>query len=550
MLAKCILASPAAGHRLRWREILKLVKSRITRWIDGDHETLWHEATESAKSLAKRAESSPNNANFTKDHNVRRAKSLAQNGLYSKSTQALTSTGLAKPSETILQEMLSKHPQGPPASAPHDPVPSSATIIEPTVLKAVKSFPKGSAPGPSGLRPSHLLEAVCCPSPDRANQLLQTLTKFVNLLTAGRTPLSITPHLCGATLLACPKKKGGHRPIAVGEVLRRLTSKCLSLQSRQSIQTYLTPLQLGVGVRGGCEAIVHATSQLLSSTPDHQSWILMLDFSNAFNTVDRQAMFAEFRNHFPSLSAWVESCYSGQPLLHLDTDTIFSCRGVQQGDPLGPLGFALALHPIVERIKSEVPSLTLNSWYLDDGTLAGTPEALLSALKIVEEDGPSIGLHLNRNKSLLFIPPSVDASISPLPADIPIARDGFTLLGCPISPPDYCNDILLARVNKLETTLSTLLDMNDAHVETTLLRSCLAIPKLSYILRTCPPDHITHATRHFDSVIRKSLESIVGSPITDWSWLKASLPSNRGGLNLRSAATHAPAAFISSASSS
>ncbi len=99
-------------------------------------------------------------------------------------------------------------------------------------------------------------------------------------------------------------------------------------------------------------------------------------------------MFAEFRKHFTSLSAWVESCYSGQPLLHLDTDTIFSCRGVQQGYPLGPLGFALALHPSVERIKSEVHSLTLNSWYLDDGTLAGTPEALLSALKIVEEETP------------------------------------------------------------------------------------------------------------------------------------------------------------------
>ncbi len=77
-------------------------------------------------------------------------------------------------------------------------------ILEPTILKAQKSFPKGSAPGPFGLRPSHLLEAVCCPSPDRANQLLQTLTKFINMLTAGRTPLSITPHLCGANIPRLP----------------------------------------------------------------------------------------------------------------------------------------------------------------------------------------------------------------------------------------------------------------------------------------------------------------------------------------------------------
>ena len=50
---------------------------------------------------------------------------------------------------------------------------------------------------------------------------------------------------------------------------------------------------------------------------------------------------------------------------------IHSCCGVQQGDPLGPLGFALTLHPIVERIKAEVPDLLLNALYLDDGMLVG-----------------------------------------------------------------------------------------------------------------------------------------------------------------------------------
>ncbi len=165
LLAKCVLVS---------RDILKLVNSRITRWLDGDQKTLWQEAISSAKALTKRSASLPPNGTNTtgQERNVRRAKSMAQDFLYSKSIQALTSTGLANPSDTILDEMKSKHPQGPPASAPPDPPPPSATISESTVLKCSKSFPKGSAPGPSGLRPSHLREAVCCPSPDRANQLL------------------------------------------------------------------------------------------------------------------------------------------------------------------------------------------------------------------------------------------------------------------------------------------------------------------------------------------------------------------------------------------
>lgn len=136
-------------------------------------------------------------------NNIRRAKQAVQDGQYSKAIKALTSVGLATPTPEILQEMLRKHPQG----------------IAPTViLKAVRSFPTGSAPGPSGLRPSHLREAVECPSSDRATLMLSSLSKFVNLLAAGHAPSSVLPHFCGATLLALLKKSGGHRPITVGLV--------------------------------------------------------------------------------------------------------------------------------------------------------------------------------------------------------------------------------------------------------------------------------------------------------------------------------------------
>ena len=98
MLAKCVLASPAAGHRLRWREILKLVKSRLQRWSDGDLGALWVEAL--------------------------------KGGQYSKAIKALTSDGLAAPTPEIVQEMLAKHPQAalptlPPGPAPPPPLRSS-----------------------------------------------------------------------------------------------------------------------------------------------------------------------------------------------------------------------------------------------------------------------------------------------------------------------------------------------------------------------------------------------------------------------------------------
>ena len=214
---------------------------------------------------------------------------------------------------------------------------------ESAILKGVRSFPSSSAPCPSGLRPSHLREAVDCPSPDRVNSVLSSLTKFAkfaNLLAAGQTPPSFLPHLCGAILLACQKKSRGLRPIAVGEVLRWLFSKCLATAARLTSFSSLAPLQLGVGVGGGCEAIIHATSQLMSSSPVNQRWSLFLDFTNAFNSISWEVMFEEIRQRFPSLSAWMESCYSCQPFLLLGGDSICSCCGVQQGDPLG---FALTV---------------------------------------------------------------------------------------------------------------------------------------------------------------------------------------------------------------
>ena len=67
------------------------------------------------------------------------------------------------------------------------------------------------------------------------------------------------------------------------------------------------------------------------------------------------------------------------------------------------MGFSLALQPIVDRITLEVPHLVMNGRYLDDGTLYGSMSDIQSAFNIIEEEGPSRGLILNK-KSLLFAP--------------------------------------------------------------------------------------------------------------------------------------------------
>ena len=310
---------------------------------------LWSEAVSEACKLIKRRQARFRGVS-QRSHNIRRVKSAVQEGRYRKAIRTLTSARVADISEDVVREMRAKHPQSPPVNPPLGPAPPPIILHNAIVRKGVLSFPRGSAPGPSGLRPSHLREAITCPSPDLAEQFLSSLTRFANLLASGQVPKSMAPHLCGATLLPCRKKSGGHRPIAIGEVLRHLVSKCLAIHSRRDAVSRFYPLQLGVGISGGCEAIVHTVNHLMTSLPDNKQLTLELDFSNAFNQISREAMLAKFHQHLPGLSAWMESCYTCQPILHLGEETILSCCGVQQGDPLGPLGFALTLHPLVEHI--------------------------------------------------------------------------------------------------------------------------------------------------------------------------------------------------------
>ena len=109
--------------------------------------------------------------------------------------------------------MLSKHPQSAPPTLPPGPAPTPVSLLTSAVRKGVLSFPHGSAPGPSALRPSHLREAVRCPSPDQADRLLAALTNVVNLLAAGQAPPTINPFLCGASIPSCqPKEEWGSPP--------------------------------------------------------------------------------------------------------------------------------------------------------------------------------------------------------------------------------------------------------------------------------------------------------------------------------------------------
>ena len=113
-----------------------------------------------------------------------------------------------------------------------------------TVEKGIRSFHRLSGGGPTGLRPIHLKN---CLSTEYRDELLERCTALVNILAKGDAPTSLAPFLAGATLTALPKKDNGMRPVAVGEVWRRLTAKCLCNAYKVQASSYFFPLQIGVG---------------------------------------------------------------------------------------------------------------------------------------------------------------------------------------------------------------------------------------------------------------------------------------------------------------
>ena len=118
-------------------------------------------------------------------------------------------------------------------------------------------------------------------------------------------PQRIRRILFGGKLIALHKKKGGIRPIAVGCYWRRLASKAANNRVMQSLAEYFSPLQLGMGVSGGCEAAVHAARRFL----DHMLVMVKLDFANAFNSLHRIVILDAIASKVPrSNGPWMDNC--------------------------------------------------------------------------------------------------------------------------------------------------------------------------------------------------------------------------------------------------
>ena len=197
-----------------------------------------------------------------------------------------------------------------------------------------------------------------------------------------------------ANLTALRKKDGGIRPIAVGNVFRISASKAAC---RPVYKRSFSPVQLGVGVPGAAHAVrsLFLKRDISPCANAKNGMILVkLDMKNAFNTIRRDHFLKTCFLRAPTLYQLAHHAYAAPSDLLFGSDIIQSKTGIQQGDPLGPLLFALGVDEVARNV-----STPLNIWYLDDANLGGSFDCVRKNIDFIIPGLSRIGLSINPDKS-------------------------------------------------------------------------------------------------------------------------------------------------------
>lgn len=457
----------------------------------------------------------------------------------------LSDSSLAPNNDDTLTVLKSKHP----SPSRQLVLPSEPDITTPfltvsttEVVNALGSFHNGSAAGLDGLRPQHLKELTSASAGSNAVKLVESLTKLCNFLLRGMVHPQVCPYLYGASVCALEKKGGGIRPIAVGSTIRRLVAKLGCHAVRDDMADYLQPHQVGFGTPLGCEAAIHATRWFGLSHANTDQVILKLDIKNAFNSVERDTLLEEVKDLVPNLYPFLYQCYSSPSNLFYGCNALSSQVGAQQGDPLGPLIFCLAIQKTITTLESP-----LNVWYLDDGTIGGPPEVVLEDIRKLMPALSTLGLEVNAEKCELY-PCSSTVPISNLKSILPglkvVDSASLSLLGAPI----FLEGVPAAFQRKSDVLSAALthLQQLSAHVALVLLRSSFSMPRMIYILRTAPSWLFPQQVCDFDQILQRCLETILNVSLNESQWCQATLPIRYGGLGVRKVHDIGLVAFLAS----
>ena len=450
-------------------------------------------------------------------------------GRLSRAARLLSGAAKVAPlSPEVIEELKRKHPDGPisPFATAAGPAPGMAPKAD-IVDEVFRKFKMDTAPGVSGWTQPLLSVALRRPA----------VVTFVSVL-AGLVAQGAAPGhrlLCASRLTPLVKPDGGTRPIAVGELLFRLVAKVLLRHYFKP--DMLLPNQLGVGSKGGVEPVVRAVQRALDDElPKSCTHLVSLDFTNAFNTVDRRDLAAGLRDFAPAFyraGRWIYGSSSKLAVTGADgaVETLESSQGVRQGDPLGPLFFSVAIRRTLDDLVRHLGPDRLLIGYLDDLYVLSPDDGAFDDVQTFF-DGRGSCLELNITKSKSH-------------ALEDVRSDGLDILGTAVGSSAFRSAFLRDKIKHQVGLLHQLGDLKAQHA-LLLLRFCIQ-QDLRHLQRTLKTDDLPGCWDDLDGALLDSALLIRSSPrrlATDADLV--TLPARLGGLGVLSHTECAPLAYKAS----
>ena len=419
------LRGGVAGHRV--------TRKRIARFMGGDWESLHREHVARCQSLSDRSSRTVDDTQGPAS--IRRALHLGRCGELSRAARALVPMPLAPGDQATVAALRELHPGAP------GPLPPFVDEFQPAVpfvldrecfVRSLRTSPSHSSAGVFGAVFEHYRDVLDPADPASGFDLL---FRVASCVARGDIPAHVARMLGTSRLVALQKPLGGVRPLAIGEGFYRLVSRAICLQIRGALSSHFQ-WQFGFAFPGGCEVANLGVRLLLESTPT--LGVIQVDVMNAFNTINRTAIFEELRDAggiLAGLFPFVRTFYgestplffsSSQPGVECadgvegemwgDTGGVFeggmveleSATGTRQGDPLGGVLFALGHQQALRATAAAFPDCAFPS-VADDTHVVGPPARVVEAFSHFVSQLASLGLRVQPSKCVAWSPSGREA---------------------------------------------------------------------------------------------------------------------------------------------
>ena len=395
------------------KDVRMLVERRLRSWINEEFDALMSEAIRCGK---QRCHQHKKDVGSDEEHTIKIFSRLIIQGKLRAAVRWITERDKGgvlhpeefsskEPSKTVLDVLREKHPE---PECPHPdsllkvdsfPHQEEVVITSAHVESAVRRM--HGAAGPSGTDSAHW-HSILLRFGAHSDRLRDQVAALTRKICNQTLPWESLRSLMSNRLIALDKCPGV-RPIGVGETIRRLMGKCVAEATKIDLENVCGTDQLACGVKAGIEGAVHAMSSVFDDKAPEGWGMLLMDASNAFNSINRVSALWNARVLWPRASRFLFNSYRGySPLIVAGTtETLYSKEGTTQGDPMAMLMYGVALMPLVRDLKSLQDYI--QSWYADDAAVLGEMLKVKSWLDRLVTDGPKFGYFPEPSKSYLIV---------------------------------------------------------------------------------------------------------------------------------------------------